>query len=221
MLKKEKITAEKREALLAYLPAVTATLLTALTIVLYITVCDAHYWTVYCSLAIMLFVPLILTAMNRRLGLGIPNYLVALMCLHAVLSVDLGTTFGFYGRFAWWDSSVHCFFGLLACGTLYYLYIRWKGETPKALECLIIVLLVISFAAIWEVYEFVASAVLGADMQDVALQMAQGINPLTDTVVDILVATLGAVVFYGVLALKRLIVKARAKKQAPAEEQAQ
>lgn len=189
--------AESREntAIAAYLPAFVSLFLTVITIVLYATLVPNHYWSIYASLFIIALTPFAIVFVNRKFRLGIPQYLVILMCTHGILSVDLGTALGLYGRFPWWDTFVHAFFGFLSCATLYSLYFRFREGKPDLLDFIGMVLLVISFAAIWEVYEFVAGGVLDSDMQDVAASIAKGINPITDTMVDIVVATIGAALF--------------------------
>ncbi len=194
---------KKSGVFLAYLPAVIAAIFTLTTIVLYSTVIEMRFWSVYVGMAIMTVVPFLVVLLNRKLSLGLPYYLIALMCLHAVLSQDMGTSLGFYGKFSWWDSSVHFFFGFLAAGALYYMYPRLKGGKPNVLDMIVMVLLVISFAAIWEVYEYVAGAVLNSDMQDVNSLMARGLNPISDTMMDITVAFIGSLVFFAVLWIVR------------------
>ncbi len=203
----EEAKSEKSEALRAYLPAIVAGLLTLTTVILYSTVIEWRWWSVYLAMAIMTLVPFAIIFVNRKWALGLPQYLIILFCVHTVLSVDMGTALGFYGKWKWWDTAVHCFFGFLACATLYYLYFRLKDDRPKAVDYIVMVLLVISFAAIWEVYEFVAGAILDSDMQDVRALMEQGLNPITDTMVDIVVAFVGSLLFLLFLYLKYLFVK--------------
>lgn len=191
------------EALYAYLPAFVALLLTVVTIVMYAAVRSGKDATIYFDLCVIALTPIAIVFCNRKWRLGLPQYLVTLMCLHSVMSVDMGTALGFYGRLVWWDALVHAFFGFLSCATLYYLFLRWKQVKPVFLEQILIVLLVISFAAIWEVYEFVAGAIIGSDMQDVGLLLSEGLNPLTDTMSDMALATVGAIVFeFGLLFIR-------------------
>lgn len=202
---------EKSAVFFDYLPALVSLLLTLITLILYITVIPNHYYSLYLGMAVIAVVPFAIVFVNRKWKLGVPNYLVCLMCSHAILSVDMGSTLGVYGIFPWWDSAVHTYFGFLCCAVLYYLYIRLKGEQPKLVDYIVMVLLVLSVAAIWEVYEFVASFIFESDMQDVARSIEAGIHPLTDTVVDMCIATLGAVIFPVGLFLKRRLIDCRKK----------
>lgn len=216
------------ELLFAYYPAILSGIFTIITTILYSTVIHERYWSVYFDLVFMAVVQFVIIFLNRRFSLGLPYYLIALMALHSVLSVDMGTSLGFYGRFPWWDTFVHCFFGFLAAATLYYLYLRFKGKEADAFDCLVILLIVLSFAALWELFEYVMGAILKSDMQDVygltgkivehviaarnggstadlVTLMREEINPVSDTMFDMTVAIVGAVVFFAVLYLTRKI----------------
>lgn len=184
-----------REALFDYQPAFAALLITAVTIALYAAVRSGKDGTIYFDLCVIALTPFAIVFCNRKWRLGLPLYLITLLCLHSVMSVDMGTALGLYGSLRWWDALVHAFFGFLACATLYCLFFRLKESEPKFLDLICIVLLVIAFAAIWEVYEFVTGAIIGSDMQDVDLLLSQGLNPLTDTMSDMTLAATGAAVF--------------------------
>lgn len=199
--------------LLDYLPAIVSFVLTLITFILYATVKAGKDATIYFDMFVIALVPFALVCCNRKWSLGVPRYLVVLMCAHLVMSVDMGTALGVYGVFKWWDSFVHCFFGALCAATLYFLFIRWRKRKPEPLENVIIVLLVISLAALWEVYEFVVSPIIHSDMQDVQSYLARGLNPLTDTMVDIVLAAAGAIAFTAVLFVRYLFKRRKEKKK--------
>ncbi len=207
------------ELFIAYLPAILSAVCAVVTIVLYTTVIEVQYWSVYFDQVFLAVVQFAIIFLNRRFSLGLPYYLTALMALHSVLSVDMGTSLGFYGRFPWWDSSVHCFFGFLGAATLYYLYPRVKkGEKAGAVDILGIILAVLAFAAIWELFEYVMGGILNSDMQDVNRLMAEGKNPLSDTMFDMTVAVIGAIVFFAILFPLRRIKERLHAKKLPKEE---
>lgn len=201
------------ELAVAYLPAIVSGICAVVTTVLYTTVIDVQYWSVYFDQVFMAVVQFAIVFLNRRFSLGLPYYLIALMALHSVLSVDMGTSLGFYGRYPWWDTFVHCFFGFLAAATLYYLYPRLKGGKPNLLDILVIVLIVLSFAALWELFEYVMGGILDSDMQDVQRLMAEGKNPISDTMFDMTVAIIGACAFFILLLpVRRIVEKIQSKK---------
>lgn len=183
------------ESFQEYLPAFITLIPTIIVTILYATLNQDQHLSTYLALLVIAPTPFAIIWVNRKFELNLPKILIILMCTHAVMSVDMGTTLGLYWRVRWWDTLVHGYFGFLACMTLYFLYFRFRDGKPKFVEYLVMLLLVVSFAALWEVYEFFASMIFRSDMQDVAYQLEQGINPLTDTVVDILIATVGALVF--------------------------
>ncbi len=190
-------------ALLDYLPTAITALLAIVTLILYATVVPEHAASDYVVICLVPLVPLALTFINRRWNMGVPRYLIVLVCLHLVLSADAGTAMGLYTLLSWWDLMIHGFFGFLGCAFFYYLYFRFEKQPPKPLHYIVFVLLTISLAGIWEIYEFVADLLLHSDMQCVEDALASGISPLTDTITDILIAIAGAVLFFAVLFLKK------------------
>ena len=186
---------KKLQAFLGYLPAIVTAAVAIVTFALYAAVIPEHKTSAY--LAVCFIFALIFA--NRRWRLGLPGYLIVLICLHFVLAVDLGTALGMYKRFWWWDLFVHGYFGFTGCGILYYLFVRFAQREPNALHLIAFVLVTLSFAAIWEIYEFVADLFLHSDMQGVESAIAQGISPLTDTVTDMTIAIPGALIFYAVV----------------------
>ncbi len=190
---------------LDYLPAIVTAILTVVTLILYATVIEEHEVSDFVVVSLMPLVPLALIFINRRWKFGIPRYLIILVCLHLILSADAGTAMGFYGRLPWWDLMIHGFFGLLGCAFFYYLYFHFEKQSPKPLHYIVFVLLTISLAGIWEIYEFIADLVLHSDMQCVEEALAQGISPLTDTITDMMIAVAGALIFYAVLFVIKVI----------------
>lgn len=203
---------ERQEVFSAYLPAFITLLFTIAAFSVYTATNPDKHLSTYLALLVIAPTPFVIIWVNRRFSLGLPKYLIILMCSHAVCSVDLGTTIGLYWRMRWWDTFVHCYFGFLACATLYHLYFHFQSGKPKFIEYIVMVMLVLAIAGGWEIYEFFASMVFKSDMQDVAYQLGLGINPLTDTVVDMMVATGGALVFLAGLFLFKWVTKLREKK---------
>ncbi len=187
------------EIFLAYLPAIISAVCGVITAVLYTTTMPVQYWTVYFDQAFLPVVQFAIAFLNRKLNLGIPYWLIALMALHAILSVDMGTSLSYYNRYRWWDTFVHCMFGFLAAAVLYYLFQRIHGKKPNVFDNIAIFLIVLAFAAAWELFEYVMSIWLEQDMQDWQYLVSQGKNPLSDTMLDMTVAIIGAAVFDVVL----------------------
>ncbi len=191
-------------AFLDYLPAIVTAVLTIVTLILYATVIEEHEVSDYVVVSLMPLVPSALIFINCRWNMGIPRYLIILVCLHLILSADAGTAMGLYTLLSWWDLMIHGFFGFLGCAFFYYLYFRFEKQPPKPLHYIVFVLLTISLAGIWEMYEFLADLLLHSDMQCVEDALMQGISPLTDTITDMMIAVAGAVLFYAVLLIKKI-----------------
>ncbi len=196
---------------LEYLPAIVTALLAVITLILYATVITEHEVSKYLCICFIPAVPFALIFLNRKFTLGIPRYLIMLVCLHLILSVDGGTAMGLYGRLPWWDLMVHGFFGFLGCAFFYYLYFRFEKQPPKPIHMIVFLLLTIALAGIWEMYEFVADLILHSDMQGVEGALAQGISPLTDTMTDMMIAIAGAVLFYAALFIRKVFFPKRKK----------
>ncbi len=196
-------------AFLEYLPAAVTALLSVITLILYVTVIPEQTLSGYLAICFIPLVPLALIFCNRKFSLGLPRYLIILICLHFVLAVDAGTVIGLYGQLPWWDLMLHGFFGFWGCAIFYYLYFRVEKQSPKPLHLVMFVLLTISLGAIWEMYEFVASFIFHSDMQCVEEALAQGISPLTDTMTDMMIAVVGAILFYAVPLIQKLFASKR------------
>ncbi len=229
---------DMRELFLAYLPAILSAICNIVTTILYSipSITPYTHWTVYFDQVFMAVVQFAIVFINRKFKLGLPYYLIALMALHSVFSVDMGTSLGFYGRWKYWDTFVHCFFGFLAAATLFYLYPRIKGKDPNLFDAVVVVLIVIAFAAIWELFEYVMGAILDSDMQDVyrltgdvvnhVLEaknagstadlntlMKEMPNAVSDTMYDMVVAIVGSLVFFACLYPIRFLKRKRKGKE--------
>lgn len=207
---------KKVKIFLDYLPAITTAFLAVVTIILYATFISEKKTSAYLAVAFIPLLPLVLTFLNRKQKLGFPRYLIILICLHIVLSVYAGTAMGAY-QISWWDLLMHGYFGFLCCAALYYLYIRFENGQPKWRHLVMFIILTIGIATGWEIYEYVADLFLHSDMQGIESAIEQGIPPLTDTITDIIIAIVGAVVFYVFLWIKNSVEKIRKAKQ-PADE---
>lgn len=204
----------KLKAFLDYLPAIITALIGIATFIVYITAIPGHDVGRSLFVGLAPIFPFFIVFLNRKLNLNIPMYIIILLCLHLVLAADAGTALGAYTRFWWWDLMVHCLFGFYCCGILYYLYIKVAQKKPRALQFIVIALLTISVATIWEMYEFTADLILNTDMQRVNEALLQGISPLTDTMTDIMIAILGALLFYVLLLIKYFATRRKIKNSA-------
>ncbi len=87
------------------------------------------------------------------------------------LAIVLGEAFRFYYRYDWWDDMLHAVSGfgiaLLACGLAEAFLEGDKIRHPAALCIAIGVLVSLSSAMLWEIYEFSLDEILGLNMQKI------------------------------------------------------
>ncbi len=189
-----------------WLPLLTTGLLGAMTLIIYTLCFDKKSFVVYLQVGAGAMIPALFPLLNKAMKQPLPAILYWLISAHIVLSCDLGSAMGFYGRFSQWDLWMHGYFGFLAGAALYILLLRWNGAALHPAGFLILILLgTMGGAALWEVFEYSCDLLLGGDAQRVQEAIALGLSPIRDTMTDIIVAMAGLGVFFlCLLADKRL-----------------
>ncbi len=141
--------------------------------------------------------------LQRRLRLHIPSKMVVVYALFLYCAIYLGEVRSFYYRIPNWDTILHTFSGaMLGALGLSFINILNKTHTvPLELSPFFIAFFAFCFAVsmgvVWEIYEFTADMLLGTNMQKFALQGGQelqGQAALMDTMKDLIVDTLGALI---------------------------
>jgi len=184
-----------KQILKDWLPTALALCVTVAVLFYYIFARDEVKLTNYLSLLACAAASCALPIANKRLKLGFPLWLVAVMLCHFVLSIDFGTVLDVYDKIFWWDLLSHGLFGFWAAAVCFYLYARFS-EKVGVFGYIIIFLSVMGLAAVWEVYEYLAGALLNEDMQRVQESINLGKSPLFDTMTDIMIAAAGVALFY-------------------------
>lgn len=144
-----------------------------------------------------------ITLIAKFTPVKIPVYLIAEASLSAVLSVNLGTAFNLYEVLPCWDLILHGYFGVWCAQAAWMLL---KSEKP-VMRYIISFVCVMGVAALWEVFEFTSDIILDGDAQRVQESLALGINPILDTMTDIIIAAVGYAAFAAVSILCRTKVK--------------
>lgn len=198
-----------KKVILNAIPAAFVVIASILTVIFYSTGTGEKKASVYLAIAFIVLVPFAFLAIDKLGKFNFPFYLYALTCVHVVFAVDLGTTLGFYGKISWWDLFVHGYFGFLGCAVFYYLYLRFEKTPPKPIHYIVFLLLTVSIAGFWEMYEYVADLFLHNDMQAVQSALDKGLSPVADTITDMMIAIPGALLFELSLLLSRLFKKKR------------
>lgn len=142
-------------------------------------------------IAITLF-PLI---MAKSFHVYIPPEFELFAIAFVFASLFLGEVRGYYTRFWWWDIVLHTSSGLLL-GIIGFLLVYVLNETQRiglhmkiGFVAFFAFLFAIGIGALWEIVEFVLDSVFAMNMQKEMLGDPSG---LTDTMWDLIVDTLGA-----------------------------
>ena len=133
----------------------------------------------------------------KRFRVFIPPEFVLLAIAFVFASLFLGEVHGYYSRFWWWDIALHTCSGFLL-GTIGFLLVHVLNETEDigvhmkpGFVAFFAFLFAVGMGAIWEIFEFGMDSFFGTNMQKKMLGDSSG---LTDTMWDLIVDTLGALV---------------------------
>ncbi|MEG6616571.1 hypothetical protein V6C27_09110 [Peptococcaceae bacterium 1198_IL3148] len=149
-------------------------------------------WT-YLAMAILtLLVMLLPSIVEKKFNLQIPSEFEIVLILFIYAAIFLGELHQFYDRFWWWDKMLHSFSGLIL-GNIGFLIVSYLNSSTKMniqLSPVFVAFFSFCFAvamgAIWEIYEYFMDKCFGFFMQR---------GSLDDTMTDIILDTLGALIF--------------------------
>lgn len=143
----------------------------------------------------------------RRIRLSIPSYMLMAYAIFLYCAIYLGEVRAFYNTVPHWDTVLHTFSGA-ALGALGFSLVSLLNKTESvtfSLSPFFVALFAFSFAmslgVIWEIYEFSMDYFLHTNMQRYMLQTGEplvGQAALTDTMKDLIVDAIGALVMSGV-----------------------
>lgn len=156
--------------------------------------------TVIISSFLIYFATYIDSILTKR-NMKISNTLYLILLLTTFLSVGGGFIFRFYIIFNYYDTVIHFLNGgiivIIAFAVLKY-FARDDNKHTASL-IIVAVLVSISLGTIWEIYEFAVDSIVdGSNMQRFrnvhdAEELWEGQKALMDTMVDLIVDTLGAI----------------------------
>lgn len=133
----------------------------------------------------------------RRYSVFVPPEFALLAIVFVFASLFLGDVHGYYARFWWWDIALHTGSGFLL-GIVGFLLVHVLNETAEigmkikpGFVAFFALLFAVGVGVLWEIFEFASDELLGTRMQKPMLDDASG---LTDTMWDLIVDTLGALV---------------------------
>lgn len=140
---------------------------------------------------------------SKKSGIGIPTNIFFIFALFLYCAIYLGEVRAFYYKVPYWDTILHTFSGAMlgALGVSVLCLLNRTDEIPLVLSPLFVAVFSFCFAVsvgvIWEIYEFTADAILNTNMQKYALESGEmliGRAALTDTMKDLIVDAIGALV---------------------------
>lgn len=118
-----------------------------------------------------------------------------------IASIIFGELFGFYYRIPLWDAFLHLFSGsLLAVVGFSVLHLLGSEQKPLTTS-LFVLFFALAAGTVWEIYEFIVDGIMGMNMQKFALEDGTalfGRAAVVDTMTDLIMDALGAVVVAGV-----------------------
>lgn len=153
------------------------------------------------------------TVISHKWKLEIPSSIYILYVLFLYCSVFLGEVRSFYYQVPHWDTYLHVFSGAMI-GALGFSVVKLLNEEDRIhikLSPLFVAVFAFCFSvalgAIWEIYEYTVDGIMGLNMQKFITaegEVLAGRAALADTMKDIIVDTLGALVIsvIGYISLK-------------------
>ena len=143
---------------------------------------------------IMTYYPSVL---EKRFGVYLPNTLQIIITLFIFSAQVLGEMNNFYDKIPWWDTMLHATSGTVLglLGFMFVYLLNKNRESEVNLSPIFVVLFAFCFAitmgVFWEFFEYGADRIFGYNMQKFRMPGQDG---LVDTMEDLIVDTIGAIV---------------------------
>ena len=143
---------------------------------------------------IMTFYPSIL---RKRFRVYLPSTLQIIITLFIFAAQFLGEIHDFYYRFPWWDNMLHCISGSVL-GIIGFMFVYFLNKThikktklSPFFVALFALCFSISIGVFWEIIEFSGDRLFGLNMQKFRMPGEDG---LVDTMTDLIVDAIGALI---------------------------
>ena len=158
--------------------------------------------------ALGLFLTFLPTILEKRYCVDYPSELEIVILFFIFAAVFLGEISSFYEKVWWWDILLHSFSGIIMAivGFALVYTMNEKKKSEIRLSPFFISIFsagfAISIGVLWEIFEFCMDFFFGFNMQK---------SGLADTMLDLIVNTLGAIIvsFIGYLLMKKNFKKFR------------
>ncbi|MGL4950209.1 MAG: hypothetical protein ACRC5M_07475 [Anaeroplasmataceae bacterium] len=169
---------------------------------------DYDMVTLYALSAVSIFIAFIPLLFKLIFKKELPEFMVLFILVYTILGILLGSVFNFYQFIPIWDKLLHLFSGTLIVMTLYGLIDAFTKagmyKSNKWINIVIVLLLTLAVGVVWEFAEFFIDVCFNSNMQrfeDMQGNPFIGQKALMDTMIDQLLAALGAVItliFYAI-----------------------
>ena len=189
---------DKTRTILSWLPLAFGIAFGVLALSLHHIACENIIPSVYIQVPLYALVPAVFPLLEKFAKIKVPVFLVIVMTVQIIISVDFGTALNFYAFIPHYDKFLHTYFGLWCAPLVWYFIALFGGGGMKWWgKCIIVALSVLGVAALWEIFEFTMSLIISDyDPQLWMAAVASGGNPLWDTMMDIIVAFIGTCIFF-------------------------
>lgn len=136
----------------------------------------------------LVFVP---TLIRKIFKINFPDTFETLFLIFLFMAQFLGSILGFYSKIPCWDSILHFISGIITSliGIALLVWFHKYNKKNITFNVLFITITAIAIAGLWEYFEFIADIFTKGDAQKVAE------TGVTDTMKDMIVATLGSILF--------------------------
>lgn len=145
---------------------------------------------VYESPIYFIFLPLIPFSLyaSTMLKINIPIFYEYIFLLFILLSTGFGSMLDFYVIIPYWDIILHTLSGFILAMIPLYFLVHYKIELPMYTKIILIFLVSMGFASLWEMFEFGIDNLLNIDSQKNELE------GVIDTMIDICCHSLGSII---------------------------
>jgi len=146
---------------------------------------------IYCLAALGLTT--LIATLTERAAVRSPVAIDVVLLVLMVSDMTLGNTVGLYLSWPWYDKVLHfgssILIGLLGFLAIYIAHVTGRLRFHRWLDGIAILLVTLGLGAIWEICEYAVDTTLGR-----ATQGAPGLAALDDTMIDLMLDAIGAVV---------------------------
>ena len=186
-----------KELIMDFAPFVVGLIFGIVALCLHPVACAEVNRVVYIQIPVCVVVPLVFPALKKWAKINVPYFLIVFVTVQIIISVYLGTALNFYS-IPHYDKFLHTYFGVWCAPLVLYFINRFGGAAMKGwCKFIVVMFSVFGVAGLWEIFEFSMSLILdNYDPQLWQAAVAAGENPLWDTMFDIIVAGIGACIFY-------------------------